>query len=139
MQTVEVKGLDRVVNTLEQMPDVIRQARTEALEAEGNKLLGIVQAGIGGTGRVAGVQEVYMGSGRGYVAVRAKAKTKLDGYAAGYVTNALEHGHRMAGGHDRVQGKYMYANTQPEAVAAAGRVLAVIEREIKKHMEGEST
>ena len=136
MQSVAIKGLDRVTRMLEKLPDSIKQARTEALETEGVKLLGIVRAGIGGTGRVAGVQEVYMGSGRGYVAVRAKAKTRLDGYAAGYVTNSLENGHRMAGGHGRVSGKYMYANTQPEAVAAAGRVLAVVEREVKKHLEG---
>ena len=54
-------------------------------------------------------------------AVRAKAKTYLGGYAAGYITNALEGGHKVrqpsaAGSRsraktDRVPGKYMYRDT----------------------------
>ena len=115
-------------------------------------LLEAVQRHIGGSGRVAGVQESHVGSGKGYVAVRPMAKTNLDGYAAGYITNALENGHavRPASGKakkkrqsrakaNRVQGKYMYRNTgQQEAKRAAEEGARIIEAKILAHMEGRS-
>ena len=133
MQSMEIDGLKEIIQTLETTPEVIRQARAEFFDEAGEVLLEAVQRHIGGSGRVAGVQESYVGSGKGYVAVRPMAKTNLDGYAAGYITNALENGHavRPASGKakkkrrsrakaNRVQGKYMYRNTgQQEAERAA--------------------
>ena len=86
------------------------------------------------------------------MAVRPMAKTNLDGYAAGYITNALENGHavRPASGKakkkrrsrakaNRVQGKYMYRNTgQQEAKRAAEEGARIIEAKILAHMEGRS-
>lgn len=128
MQSLEIQGLDQVVKALEATPDIIRQARAEVMEEMGQELLGDVQRRIGGTGRVAGVQEYRVGSGKGYVAVRAKADTELDGYAAGYVTNALEGGHpvRQPSGNAKqkrrsraklstVPGKRMYLQTRRNA------------------------
>ena len=121
MQLVEIQGLDKVTKALEDMPGAVREARAVVFEEMGGELLGAVQQRIGGSGRVAGVQEYQVGSGKGYVAVRAKAKTYLGGYAAGYITNALEGGHKVrqpsaAGSRsraktDRVPGKYMYRDT----------------------------
>lgn len=126
MQSVEIQGLAQVEKALAAAPKVIREARAEVFEEMGGELLGAVQRRIGGEGRVAGVQEYQVGSGKGYVAVRAMAKTDLDGYAAGYITNALEGGHAVrkasAKGKserkrksrakaDRVSGKYMYRDT----------------------------
>lgn len=91
---------------------------------------------ITGLKELAAAQEYRVGSGKGYVAVRAKAKTDLDGYAAGYVTNALENGHairRPSGAAKRkrasrakvaaVRGKYMYRGvreTEAAQLAEAG-------------------
>lgn len=132
MQSLEISGLKELTAALDAAPGVIQEAKAEFFEEAGAKLLADVQSRIGGTGRVAGVQEYRVGSGKGYVAVRAKAKTDLDGYAAGYVTNALENGHairRPSGNakrkrHSRatvaaVRGKYMYRDTQE---AEAGRL-----------------
>lgn len=95
MQSLEIDGLKEVIQTLETTPEVIRQARAEFFDETGEVLLEAVQRHIGGSGRVAGVQESHVGSGKGYVAVRPMAKTNLDGYAAGYITNALENGHAV--------------------------------------------
>ena len=152
MQSLEIDGLKEVIQTLETTPEVIRQARAEFFDEAGEVLLEAVQRHIGGSGRVAGVQESHVGSGKGYVAVRPMAKTNLDGYAAGYITNALENGHavRPASGKakkkrrsrakaNRVQGKYMYRNTdQQEAKRAAEEGARIIEAKILAHMEGRS-
>ena len=95
MQSLEIDGLKEVIQTLETTPEVIRQARAEFFDEAGEVLLEAVQRHIGGSGRVAGVQESHVGSGKGYVAVRPMTKTNLDGYAAGYITNALENGHAV--------------------------------------------
>lgn len=95
MQSVEIQGLDQVVKALEDLPGTLREARAQVMEEMGEELLGAVQQRIGGTGRIAGAQDYHVGSGKGYVAVRAKAKTDLGRYAAGYVTNALEGGHEI--------------------------------------------
>jgi len=100
------------------------------------ELLSAVQRRIGGTGRVAGVQGRYIGSGKGYAAVRARAQTELNGYAAGYITNALENGHAARDG-SRVAGKYMYRNTEPEALRLAEEGAKEIEKRALAYLEGE--
>ena len=77
--------------TSKQFPEMRRQIHEELAEAA----LKEVQAGIGGTGKVASWQESHVGSGGGYAAVRPKAKTSHKGYAVGYITNAIEHGHAI--------------------------------------------
>ena len=165
MQSVEIKGLDGVIKTLDTLPDAIRQARIEVLEAEAEPLLTMVQQGIGRGPRRAGdshahvadVQGIFFGSGKGYLAIRAMAKTyitspgkKARRDAAGYVTNALENGHvgktkmgqkrrylvlpPKAVTYGRVEGKYMYHKAQPAAEAASRRLKAAIEKAVKEHM-----
>jgi hypothetical protein len=124
MQSIELNGMSEVQKAFDQLPEVIRQAKADVFEAVGQELLSQVQVRIGGP-RVSAVQEYQVGSGKGYVAVRAMAKTELDGYAAGYITNALENGHaiRTPSGKAKrerksrarvaaVRGKYMYRETQ---------------------------
>lgn len=147
MQSIEIYGLKAVQRKLEEFPYVMRQARGEFFDAVGNELLSAVQRRIGGTGRVAGVQEYYVGTGEGYAAVRAKAKTELDGYAAGYLTNALENGHEQQAGRyvpaigkrlkeTRVRGKNMYHDTIWDAVQIAERGAREIEERAMAHLEG---
>lgn len=149
MQSVEIQGLDRVVKALEDMPGTLREARAQVMEEMGEELLGAVQQRIGGTGRIAGAQDYHVGSGKGYVAVRAKAKTDLGRYAAGYVTNALEGGHEIrkpanAGARSRaklsrVPGKYMYRDTgELEAERLAETAAERIEQAAVQALEGES-
>ena len=148
MQSVELRGLDEVVKKLEGFPEALRAARGEFFAEAGDELLAAVQRGIGGTGRVAGVQERYLGSGKGYAAVRARAKTDLDGYAAGYITNALEGGHAQTAGRyvpalgarlkaDRATGKYMYrAAARSELPRLAEEGAREIEKKAMAYLEG---
>ncbi len=158
MQSVTVKGLDEIVKLLETTPEVIREARAEFFEEAGQILLDDVQRRIGGTGRVAGAQKYYVGSGKGYVAVRAAARNEPGGYLmrgkemypAGYVTNALENGHEQTAGRyvpalgkrltkERAAGKYMYhavGGHEMQRVAEEGA--KVIENKVRAHLEGSS-
>lgn len=150
MQSVEIQGLDKVKKALEAAPEAIREARAQVFEEMGEELLGAVQTRIGGSGRVAGAQEYRVGSGKGYVAVRAMAKTDLDGYAAGYITNALENSHavRTSSGSAkrkrksrakmrRVPGKYMYRDTGAQELKRAAETAAQrIEDAAMKALEG---
>lgn len=142
MQSVEISGLTEIQKKLDGYPEVMKKARSEFFEEAGREMLSTVRRRIGGQGYVANVQDQYVGSGGGYAAVRAKAKTTLRGYAAGYITNALENGHvvRKSSGAakrkrksrkntDRVAGKYMYRMTEADV---ARRLTAEGAREIEK-------
>ena len=150
MQSVEISGLREVITKLDAVPEIIREARAEFFEEAGTSLLSDVRGRIGGTGKIAGVQEYRVGSGKGYVAVRAKAKTNVGKYAAGYITNALENGHevRTASGKakrkrrsrakaSRVPGKYMYRNTAAQELDQLAETGARrIEELVAKKLEG---
>lgn len=137
MASVEINGLEAVAGRLDKLPDAIRDKIAGALSDAGADLLRSVQRNIGGTGTISSVQDVYMGSGRGYVAVRPMADVYIDMiYAAGYVTNALEGGHKTPKGRGRVPGKYMYANASTEATNKAEQIIDQINQVVKEHMEG---
>ena len=97
---VNTAGLDRLLASWDRLLREFPQMKQATLEKMGSELLRRVRSQIGGTGKVAGWQEVHMGSGGGYVAVRAKAKTFQSTksgkrYAVGYITNAFEGGHKI--------------------------------------------
>ena len=126
----------------------LREVRRTALEVAGDEMLGAVRGRIGGSGRVQSWQEKYLGSGGGYAAVRAKAKTyDENGYAVGYATNALESGHKQQPGRyvpaiqrkltrDLVPGRFMYARSAPDVEQAARSAAQQIEQEMT-HILGE--
>ena len=135
MQSVEISGLKEIQKKLEGYPEAMKKARSEFFRR------------IGGQGYVANVQDQHIGSGAGYAAVRAKAKTELRGYAAGYVTNALEGGHVQTPGRyvpamgkklkaNRVKGKYMYRKTAAELPQIAERGAQEIEKKAMAYLEG---
>ncbi len=73
--------------------------KRKMLERLAAEILTEVQAEIPGTGTVRSWQERYIGTRNGYVAVRPKAdtfKVTKGGkrYAVGYVTNAIDGGHK---------------------------------------------
>ena len=126
---MEIQGLNEIRKRFEDCPKEIKAICAATLKDTGQELLEKVQGRIGGRGRIAGVQEYRIGSGKGYVAVRAKAKTDLGGYAAGYITNALENGHSQTPGryvpgigkelrHGRVEGKQMYQAVRTQDLPA---------------------
>ncbi len=97
---VKIEGLDRIAKSWDKLLKEFPAKRREFLERMGQQLLADVRREIGGEGKVAGWQEKHMGSRGGYVAIRAAAKTyqtTMGGkrYAVGYVTNAIENGHRV--------------------------------------------
>ena len=99
---VDTSGLDRLLESWDTLVQRFPAEKQAALARMGANVLQQVRSQIGGTGKVAGRQEVHMGSGGGYVAVRAKARTyqtTKNGkrYAVGYVTNSVEGGHRTGG------------------------------------------
>ena len=141
---------DRLDRARELLPDIRRQA----LKAAGDELLSAVRGRIGGTGKVQRWQEMQMGSGGGYTAIRAKAKTYQvaksgQRTAVGYITNAIESGHRVrrpASGSKRyryrgrgvltVPGKRMYAATAGDADRIAARTARDVEKRLTAALEG---
>lgn len=102
MQEIHIdhSELERLVGKLEKSPQILQEARRKAMEAAAPKLLSAVRTETGGSGKVRGWQGQYIGSRGGYAAVRPKAKTYTEAtkggkrYAVGYVTNAVNSGHK---------------------------------------------
>lgn len=97
---VDTTSLDRLVESWDALVQRFPQEKRSALAAMGDELLQQVRGEIGGTGKVAGWQAPHMGSGGGYVAVRAKANTYQTTkggkrYAVGYISKAVEGGHKI--------------------------------------------
>ena len=102
MQTVDTRDIDHLIDSWNALLKRFPEGKQKALESIGRDLLLNVRDEIGGEGKVSGWQEAHMGSEGGYVAIRAKAKTYQttkngNRYAVGYVTNAIEGGHRTGG------------------------------------------
>lgn len=152
MQEIRMNGLEEIIERLQESPEVFRDARARELEDLGRQMLPRVQAQIGGTGRIQALQAFYLGSGKGYMAIRPKADTFLTTpggkrYAAGLVTNALETGHRTRTPSGqakryrprinvaRVLGKYMYRNTEDDAEQLARDIGSRVAQEIVQRLE----
>ena len=124
--------------------------RREMYEEMAQAVLEEVQSGFG-NGEVAGWQDAAVGSGGGYSAVRPKkntfTQTGKKRYAVGYVTNAIESGHKQEKGRyvpalgkkltaDRVAGKGVYAGARQRAeriaYQAAERFVKKIQQKLKE-------
>lgn len=160
MQDIQIDAaeLDRLAERLAQSPELLRQARRQAFEAAAPRLLALVQTQIGGSGRVMSWQEKFVGSKGGYAAVRPRAKTWIETkkekkrYAVGYVTNAINSGHRKRGrsyvqdkrlrgyrtgsSADRVDGKHFYETAQELAAPVARQAAEEIVAALMEHLEG---
>lgn len=129
MRQLEILA-DRFAASVEGFPEI----RREALERAGRGLLSAVRGHIGGTGKVQSWQELHMGSRGGYAAVRPRAGVFYSGYAAGYVTNAIENGHRTRSS-GRAAGKHMYLRSQPDAARLANAARDEITRRLAEQLE----
>ncbi len=126
MQSVEIEGLDQILARWEGLLQRFPSVKAELLERLGKQMLEDVRRNIGGSGKVQGWQERYIGSKNGYAAVRPKAKTfqttkSGKQYAVGYVTNAIENGHRNRRPQPSDSPGYHYTRGRNRKAAAAGR------------------
>ena len=160
--TLDTSELDKLLQKLEQAPEVFQQARREAFEAAAGELKQVLDQRIASTiddgrSKVRNWQGQFVGSRGGYAAVRPKADTfteptKKDGnvYAVGYVTNAINSGHHYpgqgarktskAGKTDtyvsgRVPGRYFYDKAQLQVNAIAKETCNKIVEELTKSLE----
>lgn len=156
MQSIEYSDLDRIIASWEALLNDYPGMKRELLEDLGTQLLGDVREALGESEHVTGWQERYLGSKNGYVAIRPKAKTYKTTaggkrYAVGYVTNAIEGGHK----HRRpsqvkrdgyrykgrinvpaVPGKHFYASVRSTLGNMGQQELQALAAEIARRLEG---
>lgn len=145
MDTSELKKLVEKINAA---PETLREAKRKAFQQAAPQIKQALDAQIGGTGKVQSWQAAFVGSKGGYAAVRPKAKTFAENskggptkYAVGYVTNAIENGHRFPrSGKTRssgiVFGRYYYQKTQRYAEKIAQQSVEQIVEALQQHLEG---
>lgn len=146
---VDPSEITRLVERLEQAPQVLAKAKRQAFTEAAPKLKAAVDAEIGGSGRVRSWQEKYVGSGGGYAAVRPRAKTFAEDrkgqptkYAVGYVTRAINNGRlsrrdEFGFGHSKaVGGKLFYQRAQEQAETVAQEAAGEIVQALAAHLEG---
>lgn len=153
---IDKSELDRLLAKLEGAPEVLKEAKRQAFEAAAPKLKAVVDAQIGGSGGVRDWQKAYVGSKGGYAAVRPRTdryietKGKQKGfragpkkYAVGYVTNAIDRGHRSprdAFGYRTsakvTAGKHFYQRAQSQAERVVQETAEQIVQALMAHLEG---
>lgn len=153
---IDHSELDQLVEKLTKAPRVLKEAKREAFETAAPRLLSAVQYEIGGSGKVRSWQEKYVGSKGGYAAARPKKETwteatkkKGNRYAVGYVTNAINNGHRFPAPSGRagykpkilnggmtVPGKHFYQRAQAQAGQVAQDAADQIVQALIDHLEG---
>ena len=99
-QSVTVKGLDELIESLQDVAEDFPRVRREFHEAVAEEIREEVLKSLGSraksnTGKVAGWQESVVGTLGGYAAMRPR-KGKNGKYAYGYITNAIESGHAIS-------------------------------------------
>lgn len=160
---IDAKDLDALAELLAKSPEVVQNARRQAMEQAASKLKQTLDAGIGGTGKVRGWQDQTVGSRGGYAAIHPRAKTYTQPsrsgtrYAVGYVTNAVNNGHLFPGaakrqtwretqakqlfaqriGSGRVPGKEFYQAAQEKAPEIAKQAAEQVVQALKAHLTGE--
>lgn len=162
---IDSADLERLTEKLKKTPETLHWARREAMIRAAAELKSMMDAAIGGEGRVKNWQQSYVGSGGGYAAVRPRAKTFAESrgkqtfeesrrtprptYAVGYITNAINSGHRTPShrfgqdielrgyrvnttGYVAGKGFYEAVQSQAEAVGekAAEEILAEVVEEL---------
>lgn len=153
---LDASALKALTQRLEQAPRVLSEAKQQAFAAAAPKLKAEVDAQIGGSGKVRSWQGAYVGTKGGYAAVRPKRELYLETqgkqkgyragpkkYAVGYVTNAINRGHRAprntAGYYTsskRVPGKQFYERAQVSAESVAQEAGEQIIQVLIDHLEG---
>ena len=152
----DVSALEGFAERLEQAPGVLKKAKRQALETAALRLQSAVQYEIGGSGRVRDWQGSFVGTKGGYAAARPKKETYIETkgrqkgfragpkkYAVGYVTNAINSGHRKpknAWGYrtsaGTVAGKHFYEAAQAPAEQVGKEAADQVAQALIDHLEG---
>lgn len=158
MQSVEISGIDQLLESWDRLIQDYPAMKGDLLESLGEKLLAAIREQIGGGGQVQKWQTYYVGSGLGYSAARAKAETYKvtkggKRYAVGYVTNAIENGHKVRrpspvkrDGYiyrpritePAVAGRYIYDQTRARMGHMGQEELERLAQELVQRLEGNS-
>lgn len=152
-QSVQINGLDALSEDFRRLAEEeLPQMKRELHEALAGQIREEVVKSLGdraksNTGKIAGMQEKYVGSGGGYAAVRPQRGKNEKGYAYGYITNSLENGHairrssgRWKGYRARIKKKYVLGIHFYERAGRAAEKLAIdganrLADEIKQKLE----
>lgn len=154
--TIDSSALNELLERIAKSPDVLKEAKRRAFETASLQMKQALNREIGGTGKVQSWQEAYVGSKGGYAAVRPRAKTYAEDsrgrktkYPVGYVTNAINSGHRFPGqgvsGKRKkrqastagsVPGKRFYEAAQSDMGKIAQEAAGQIVDTLVKHLEG---
>lgn len=152
MQEVLIKNaaLSALASDLASILQQLPEERRALHETLGEAVLRLVRTNLGGSGKAQSWQASHVGTGGGYAAVRPKAGayTQDKGhYAVGYVTNAIENGHRQSPGRyvpalgrklvqGRAAGKGFYAAARGEAEQLAYREAERFARTLTERLKG---
>lgn len=154
--SVITRDIDQILANWDALLRDFPSMKRELLDRIGKDLLARVQREIPGTGKVRSWQERYIGSRNGYVAIRPRAKTyKITSggkkYAVGYVTNAIEggHKHRKPSQTPRdgykyrarinvpaVPGLHFYASVRSQLYGLGEEQLRALVKEVAARLEG---
>lgn len=147
---IDHSELKRLAEKLEKSPKVLKEAKRRAFQSSAPKLKSAVDTQIGGSGRVRDWQGARVGSKGGYAAVSPKARTYAQDhqgrptkYAVGYVTNAINNGHRTRRGKlgfrssaRTIPGKRFYQQTQVQVEQVAQETAQQVVDTLVGHLEG---
>jgi hypothetical protein len=167
MQEIKIEGLEGIqalADQLDSCPAVIAAAKKEAYQEAVREMKSLLDANIGGGGKVKSWQTTRTGSRQGYAAVSPQAKrytdpTRKEGhvYAVGAVTNAIESGHkfpsptgknkkyadgkkkyqgRIASGRQKVPGLFFYERASQQMDAIVESAVKKVEEAAIRHLEG---
>lgn len=147
--TVDASEVTRLAELLEESPQVIASAKQAAIFAAAPKMKAIVDEEIGGTGKVRNWQEQHIGSAGFYAAVRPRKQTwteatrkKGNRYAVGYVTNAINSGHRAPHAqfaYKSVRGKFFYQRASAKLGKVAEDAATSVCFAVTSHLAGSKT
>ncbi len=136
-QSLDISDLIRFK---QQLSDVlkkkeIRKCFKEAHQIAGKEMERMVRSGLPGSKKVARWQVARFGSGGGFTAVSAE-KGDHEGYAKGYITNAIENGHWSPIARNfRVKGLGFYAKARSELKRNAQKHAEILEHKIEETLQ----
>lgn len=149
-QDVEFSQLEKLCDDINDacrcFPTYKRETHEAIADALERNVMDNINTYLGdASGKVKGWQEAVVGSRGGYAAVHAKPRTFHNGYAVGYITNALENGHKIRKPSGRakrykprikvskVDGYKFYADTRDNADDIA---LEIAEEKLDEYLGG---
>ena len=156
---LEVRYTNNIGERLHGLAAEFRAVREQLLDQASNQLEQALDRSITASGlrdihgKVRSWQETKKGSGGGYVAIHPKPRTFVvtqtgKEYAVGYITNAIENGHKVRFPSGRAK-RYrpevhmararafkFYADTQPVAEEVAREMAQSMERRLAAYLEG---